>query len=150
MHTEHLRNVGVVRVVVGWLIAVAIASLLLLAVIGFGIALPNETASGWIGGLAVIVGFAAGGFVAGFRALQAPILHGFAIGLTSLVAASVFAAINAMIAPGTRWTELRASAVVLLFFAQFAAPVIGALLGYNIAIRGKPGLGEPDIPEEVA
>lgn len=150
MHTEHLNNVGIVRVVVGWLIAVAIASLLLLAVIGFGITSPDASTAGWAGFVALLLGFGAGGFAVGFRALRAPILHGVAIGLTSLLAASLFAAINSIITPGTQWTDLRPSAVVLLVFAQFAAAVVGALLGYNVAIRGRPGLGEPDLPDDVA
>lgn len=150
MHTEHLNNVGLVRVVVGWLIAVAIASLLLLAVIGFGIASPDATTAGWAGFVALLLGFGTGGFAVGFRALSAPILHGVAIGLTSLLAASLFAAINSIITPGTQWTDLRPSMVVLLVFAQFAAAVVGALLGYNVAIRGRPGLGEPDLPDDIA
>lgn len=149
MHTEHLRNVGIVRVIVGWLIAVSVASLLMLALLGFGIAPPDST-GGWAGFLAMAVGFGAGGFAVGFRALRAPILHGIAIGLTSLVAASAFAAINALMSPGTRWTDMRPSAVILLVFGQFAAAVVGALMGYNVAIRGRPGLGEPDAPEEIA
>jgi hypothetical protein len=29
-----------------------------------------------------------------------------------------------------------------LLLAQFAAAIVGALLGYNIALRGEPGLSE--------
>ncbi len=148
MHTEHLRNVGVVRVVVGWLIAVAVTSLLLLALLGVGLVSPQAGTGSWGGVLALVIGFACGGFVVAIRALRAPILHGIAIGITSLVAASAFASINGIITPGTRWTELRASAVVLLVMAQFVAAVVGALIGYNIAVRGKPGLGEPDLPPD--
>lgn len=147
MHTEHLNNVGFVRVIVGWLIAVAVASLLMLAVIGFGVISPDATTGGWAGMLIMVLGFGMGGFFAGFRALRAPILHGIAIGLTSLVAAAAFAFLNDLVSPDTRWTDLRASAVILLVFAQFASAVIGALVGYNLAVRGKPGLGEPDVPE---
>lgn len=150
MHTEHLRNVGLIRTLVGWLVAVAVASLLLLALLGFGLVSSDPTTGGGAAVIAILVGFMAGGFVAGFRALRAPILHGIAIGMTSLVAASAFAAINGVMSPDTRWTEFRASAVVLLVFAQFMAAVIGALLGYNVAIRGRPGLGEPDSPIEGA
>jgi hypothetical protein len=150
MHTEHLKNVGLVRVVVGWLIAVAVTSLMLLAMLGFGMVSPDASTAGAGGLIAVLVGFAAGGFAIGFRALRAPILHGIAIGLTSLLAASAFAAINAFIAPATQWTELRAGAVVLVVMSQFVAAIVGALIGYNVAVRGRPGLGEPDLPEETA
>jgi hypothetical protein len=149
MHTEHLRNVGIVRVVAGWLVAVAIASLSLLAALGTGLIPPEANTGGWAAVLAILIGFAAGGFIAGFLALRAPILHGIAIGLTSLVAASAFALINGIATPGTRWTDMRAGAVVILVLLQFLAAVVGALLGYNIAIKGKPGLGEPDAPEEI-
>lgn len=150
MHSEHLRNVGIVGVVVAWLVAVAVASLFLLAMLSLGALPPDSSTGGLPGVIALAVGFAAGGFVAGFRALRAPILHGIAIGLTSLVAASAFALINGLTSPGTRWTDLRAGAVVVLILLQFLFAIVGALLGYNIAIRGKPGLGEPDMPEDMA
>lgn len=150
MHTEHLNNVGLVRVVVGWLIAIAMTSLILLAMIGLGMIPPDTASAGWGGFTAVLLGFATGGFAIGFRALRAPILHGIAIGLTSVIAASAFAALNALIMPETEWTELRPGSLVLIVMVQFVAAVVGSLFGYNIAVRGRPGLGEPDLPEETA
>lgn len=141
MHTEHLNNVGIGPVLMGWFIAVAIASLLLLTLLGFG----SGDSLDWGPALAVVAGFLAGGFACGFRALRAPVLHGIAIGLVSVLAATALALVGDLIGPA-RWSDLGANAVIILVMAQFAAAVIGSLLGYNVAVRGKPGLGEPDLP----
>lgn len=36
MHTEHLQNVHTARVLAGWLVAIAVTSLIILALIGLG------------------------------------------------------------------------------------------------------------------
>ena len=142
MHTEHLENVGIGAVLMGWLVAVAIGSLLLLTLLGFG---GDTGDAGWGPTLAVLIGFLVGGFACGFRALKAPVLHGIAMGLVSVLAAAVLALLGSLTGP-TQWADLSANTVIVLVMAQFAAAVVGALLGYNVAVRGKPGLGEPDLP----
>jgi hypothetical protein len=92
--------------------------------------------------LAVIVGFWIGGFFAGFRALEAPILHGIGIGLTSLVAWAGLNAVVALVTPGVQWEALTPGRTAAILLAQIAAAVIGALMGYNVALRGKPTLEE--------
>jgi hypothetical protein len=89
---------------------------------------------------------------AGMRAIQAPVLHGILIGLTSLLAWVIVNAIawgiSASAAEGrhtfvvSRWDTLSANATIALLFIQIAMAIIGALIGYNIALRGKPGLSE--------
>src|SRR5687768_10722757 len=87
MHTEHLQNVKPTRVVAAWLVAAAVTSLVALALVSSGVMSEETTASNtWWSIAAVAVGFFAGGLFAGFRAIEAPILHAFGIGLTSLVA----------------------------------------------------------------
>ena len=80
MHTEHLQNVSVGRVLLGWAVAAAITSFVLLMLAAFN-ALPFGGDGGWWNVVAAGVGFFGGGFFAGFRAMQAPILHGVAIAL---------------------------------------------------------------------
>lgn len=146
MHTEHLQNVRSTRVFTGWLVAIAVTSLLVLAFAGTGVLSGGAEYVGTL--IAVIVGFWAGGFFAGFRAIEAPILHGVGIGLTSLV---VWAALNVVVAvafDGIGWTGLTPSLAVGLMLAQIAAAVVGALLGYNVALRGKPGLSEHEPLED--
>lgn len=143
MHTEHLQNVRSTRVFTGWLVAIAVTSLLALAFAGTGaLGSGADTVSTLSSVIAVVVGFWAGGFFAGFRAIEAPILHGVGIGLTSLV---VWAALNVVVAvafDGIGWTGMTPSLAVGLMLAQIAAAVVGALIGYNVALRGKPGLSE--------
>jgi hypothetical protein len=143
MHTEHLQNVRSTRVFTGWLVAIAVTSLLALAFAGTGVLGSGTTYMSTLGSLiAVVVGFWAGGFFAGFRAIEAPILHGVGIGLTSLVVWAVLNIVVAVAFRGIGWTGLTPALAVGLMLAQIAAAVVGALLGYNVALRGKPGLSE--------
>jgi hypothetical protein len=143
VHTEHLQNVTPGRVLAGWLVAVAVTSLTALALESFGISSDDPAASGtWAGIAAVAVGFFAGGFFAGFRAIQAPILHAVAMGLASLV---VWVALNAVLAVldnHWEWAQTSPGLTVTLLLVQIVAAMIGALLGYNMALRGEPGLSE--------
>ena len=144
MHTEHLQNVRPGRVLAGWLVSIAIASLAMLAAIGVTrILRPDASGISAVASLiAVVVGFWLGGFSAGFRSLQAPILYGIGIGLTSLIAAAGLNAIVSLIDPGVVWDALTPALTVALLLAQIAAAVLGALMGYNVALRGKPSLAE--------
>lgn len=142
MHTEHLQNVRATRVAAGWLVAVAVTSLAALVAVGFQLVDAAAQFSTTWSLATVIVGFFAGGFFAGFRAIQAPILHGIAIGLASLVVWVVVNAIASVAFGALEWAGLTAGLAVALVLAQMVAAVIGALMGYNIALRGKPGLSE--------
>ena len=145
MHTEHLQNVTFARVLAGWLVAAAVTSLVAFALTAMGIMHDDATASNtWGILLAVAVGFFAGGFFSGFRAIQAPILHGVAIGLMTLVVWAILNAIVALLAGHAELASTYSSpgGSITLLLVQMAAAMFGALLGYNIALRGKPGLSE--------
>jgi hypothetical protein len=143
MHSEHLQNVGTGRVIAGWLVAVAIASLTALALLSMGVLHDETTAPNtWWSMVAIGIGFLAGGFFAGFRAIQAPILHAVGIGLTSLVAWFLLNAVASLFYRGWSWPVLTPQFAVGVLFVQFVAAMIGALLGYNVALRGRPGLRE--------
>jgi hypothetical protein len=73
--------------------------------------------------------------------MRAPILHGTGIGITSVV---VWALVNAIAAfrPELIYSGVGPVIVAGLMFVQFAAAMLGALVGYNVALRGKPGLRE--------
>jgi hypothetical protein len=145
MHTEHLQNVGTGRVIAGWLVAVAIVSLIALALLSMGLLQEETTASNtWWSMVAIGTGFFAGGFFAGFRAIQAPILHAIGIGLTSLVAWFLLNAVASLLYRGWNWPILTPEFAVGVLFVQFFTAMLGALLGYNIALRGRPGLSEHD------
>ncbi|MGH7507244.1 MAG: hypothetical protein ACRELX_16430 [Longimicrobiales bacterium] len=143
MHTEHLQNVRAVRVLAGWLVAIAVTSLAALAAIGIPMLQDGVGDIGTLASIiAVAVGFWVGGFFTGFRALQAPILHGTAMGLTSLVAWVGVNLVASLLFPGVVWEELTPGLAVALLLIQIIAAVVGALMGYNVATRGKPGLSE--------
>ena len=141
MHTEHLQNVGFGRVLVGWLVAIAVTSFVLLVLTAFD-ALPLAGDSTWWSVLAAAVGFFAGGFYAGFRAMQAPILHGVAIALTSLLVWLVLNLTIFGLAGRESWQGLTPTLTLILLVVMILAAVLGALLGYNFAVVGKPSLSE--------
>jgi hypothetical protein len=143
MHTEHLQNVGAGRVLAGWLVAAAIASLVALALLSAGLLHEETTAANtWWSMVAVAIGFFAGGFFAGFRALQAPILHAVGIGLMSLVVWFVLNSLATLLFRYWGWPTVSPEFAVAVLLVQLVTAIVGALLGYNIALRGKPGLTE--------
>jgi hypothetical protein len=141
MHTEHLQNVSIVWVVAGWLVAAAVTSLVVFVFEASGVGVSGGAANAAATTVAVVIGFAAGGFFAAFRALHAPILHGAGIGFTSVV---VWALVNAIavFVPGAVYRGVSPAVVAGLMLVQLAAAVLGGLVGYNMALRGKPGLSE--------
>lgn len=141
MHTEHLQNVGFGRVLVGWVVAIAATSFVLLVLAAFD-ALPLTGTDTWWSLLAAAVGFFAGGFYAGFRAMQAPILHGIAIALMSLLAWLVLNLVTFGLAGHESWQGLTPTLTLLIMLVMIVAAVVGALLGYNFAVVGKPSLSE--------
>jgi hypothetical protein len=145
MHTEHLQNVSIVQVVAGWLVAAAVASLVALALLGTGMMQEETTtANTWWSLFAIGVGFMAGGFFAGFRALRAPILHAVAIGLTSLVAWFLLNLLATLAFRNWTWPMVTPQFAVGVLLLQLVAAAVGALMGHNVAVRGRPGLTEQD------
>lgn len=143
MHTEHLQNVTIGRVVGGWLVAIAMTSLAIFVLLGSGMMSDEPDATNtWWSVVAVAAGFFAGGFFTGFRALQAPVLHAAGIGIVSLAAWAVLNALAAMLLPDWSWPSLTPDLAVGLLLTQLLAAIVGALIGYNIALRGRPGLAE--------
>ena len=134
MHTEHLQNVRPVRIMTGWLVAVAVTSITVFGLIMLGLMEgegPRDTA--WAV-LAVAAGFLVGGWFTGMRTVEAPILHGIALGLTSMV---VWAVVNVVAIPFgmDEWTGLTPSSTVAILLVQIAAAVAGCGWGTAAARR---------------
>ena len=143
MHSEHLQNVRPGRVAAGWLVAVAVTSLVFLVLVAVAPLDSGQTRLEAFHTLvAVTLGFGAGGFFTGFRGMEAPALHGVAVGITSLVVWFVLNVLTVALAQAGAWYGLGPALAAAILFLQMAAAVIGALLGYNLALRGKPGLSE--------
>jgi hypothetical protein len=64
------------------------------------------------------------------------------MGLMSLVAWAGLNAVASLLFPGVVWEALTPGLAVALLLIQIVAAVLGALMGYNLATRGKPGLTE--------
>ncbi len=141
MHTEHLQNVRPAPVAGGWLVAIGAASLLVFVFIASGLLGDGRAEELWAS-VAVVLGFWAGGFFAGFRAMQAPVLHGVAMGLMSIVVWFVLNVLATLIVPTFGWEALTPGLTVGLLLAHIVAAIVGSLMGYNVALRGRPSLEE--------
>lgn len=136
MHTEHLQNVRPGRVLAGWLVAIATTSFVVFGFIMIGLMGADATwDTGWAI-MAVAAGFLVGGWFVGYGTLEAPILHGIAIGLTSLVAWVVLNLVMVAAFRGVAWERLAPSATASVILTQMLAAVIGCWVGVRSA-RGR-------------
>mgnify|MGYP006197486555 CR=1 FL=1 len=135
MHTEHLQNVHPVRVITGWLVAIAVTSVVVFGLISIGLLEEGDTARDTTWAIAAVaVGFLVGGWFTGVRTVEAPILHGIGLGLTSLLA---WALLNLLALPFgmERWSNLSASTAVSVLLVQIVAAVAGSWTGTASARR---------------
>jgi hypothetical protein len=143
MHTEHLQNVRPGRVLAGWLVSIAVTSMVAFGFVMLG--LLGETAPGdtaWAMA-AVAAGFLVGGWFTGVGTMAAPILHGVAMGLTSLV---VWVALNLVMVTGFRgaeWEGLAAAATAGVILTQMVAAVVGCWVGGRSARMRAAELASP-------
>lgn len=129
MHTEHLQNVHPVRVLGGWMVAVAVTSIAVFGFIVLGLmGMEAERDAVWAM-TAVVVGFLVGGWFTGMRTLEAPILHGIALGLTTLVAWLALNLVVAITFGMSEWTGLGPTATLGVLLVQVLAAVAGCWIG---------------------
>ena len=148
MHTEHLQNVHPLRILGGWLVSVAVTSVAVFGLIVVGLMDGAGGRGDTLGAvLAVGVGFLVGGLFTGFRTVEAPILHGISLGLTSLVA---WAALNLIAVAGFgtgEWSGLNTSAALAVLLTQIVAAVLGCWIGTSQA-RARGGVPDAQVPGE--
>lgn len=132
--TDLFRDIRPTWIAFGWFIAAAITSLILLAFISLEI-IPEQIAGEDVwSAFAFLVGFFAGGFIVGARVGAAPVIHGIAIGLFSLV---VWFAVNLFLGEPTgqaAWRALPLSTTTVLIVLQTVAAAIGARTGVRWAM----------------
>lgn len=137
MH-EHVRNLRPAWIGFGWFIGVALTSLALFALTVLDLVRPDTPAEQvWVS-VALVFGFALAGYFVGTRVAAAPILHGVAMGLFSLVA---WAGLNLLAGEPvgvTAWDSLDAGSAFSLLSMQIAAAVIGARFGVRSMRRAEP------------
>jgi hypothetical protein len=129
MHTEHLQNVHPVRVMAGWLVAVAVTSVVVFGFIAVGLMEGEAPGDVVWAVIAVAAGFMVGGWFTGMRTLEAPILHGIGLGLTSLVAWALLNLVVLVAFGADEWTGLGVTATLVVLLTQVAAAVAGCWMG---------------------
>lgn len=141
MRTEHLSNLSFMSILIGWLIAAAVTSALILLLSAVGWMTPEGTPTGWAVAT-VAIGFFVGGYLTGTRDIEAPILHGVAIGLTTLVAWFALNLLASLFVDGGMGDGLPASVTAGLLLLQMAAAIAGAWIADRRALRGEDLSGE--------
>lgn len=141
VHTEHLQNVRPLPALWGWMVAIGVTSLLIFILLATGL-LGEERGEGLWVSVALLIGFWAGGFFTGFRAMRAPILHGVTLGMISIIAWFLLNLLASLFFPTFRWEMLTPQLTAGLLVVHIVASVVGALMGYNMALRGRPSLEE--------
>ena len=136
MHSEHLQNVRPGILVSAWLIAIAVTSLIMLALVGLNL-IDADTTGTRATIAALAFGFFAGGVFAGMRALKAPILYGIGMGLLSLVVWFALNIVTTLLQRADTWGGLGADLSVAAMLIQIVAAVLGARMGYRFALRGE-------------
>jgi hypothetical protein len=113
----------------GWFMAASITSMVLLALIAFGVIGAEPDAEPlWIA-VALLVGFFVAGLFVGTRVAAAPVLHGLAIGLLSVVAWVVTNVVAGGATGETTWRSLDAYTFTGLIVLQGVAAVVGTRMG---------------------
>lgn len=130
MHTEHLENVRPGGVMFGWFVSVAVVSAVALGLAATGLVDREATdGGGFWGVLAIAVGFGVGGWFTGFRTGAAPILHGIAIGVVSLLLWFVVNLVFGEALGATEWLGGSVTYYAGMLILQMAAAALGARIG---------------------
>ena len=132
MHTEHLQNVRPSWVAFGWFVSVAVVSLILVALNAAGLLAEGSPATGPWTLASLVIGFALGGFFTGARVGTAPILHGVAIGLFSIVVWLVANLVGEAL-DATTWDDISPA----LYAGGLLAQIVAAAVGARIGSRGR-------------
>jgi hypothetical protein len=134
MHTEHLQNVRPAGVLFGWFVSVAVVSLIALVLAATRLVDPESTSGGGLWGvLAISVGFFVGGSFVGSRLGVAPILHGVAMGIVSIL---VWFLAN-LLAGETVADSALVSGSETYYAGLLLLQIVAAVLGASVASRSR-------------
>ena len=130
MHTEHLQNVRPAGVLFGWFVSVAVVSLIALLLAATGLVDPEATGSGGLWGvLAIALGFGIGGWFLGSRLGVAPILHGIAMGIVSILVWFLANLLAGQTVADSAWVSGSETYYAGLLLLQMIAAAVGARIG---------------------
>lgn len=133
MHSEHLTNLHPGWAIGGWVVAIAVTAALYLSGIGVGFVTADRGAALWIV-FSMAVGFFVGGLLVGLRWSNAPLIHGMAITLFSVLIWFLFSL------TGPTGVAESVPMVLGLVIVQLAAACTGGWMGRR-AMRD-PGPGQ--------
>ena len=137
MHTEHIDNLHPGWVVGGWLVAVAVASAGFMVLVGLGLLGPDGGGTAFLVPAVVAVGFFVGGLFVGLRWSDAPILHGVAMTLLSVLVWFLGELLAPAVMEPTLAPEPGGSGFVLgMILLQLVVTVAGAWAGRRMVRRG--------------
>ena len=127
MHTEHLQNVRPAGVLFGWFVSVAVVSLIALLLAATGTVDAEATGSGGLWGvLAIAAGFFVGGWFVGSRLGVAPILHGVAMGIVSVLVWFLANLLAGETVADSAWVSGSETYYAGLLLLQMVAAAVGA------------------------
>jgi hypothetical protein len=129
MQSEHLSNIHVGWVVGGWLVAAALTAALYVGGVGLGLVRPDTGAAVWIV-VSMAGGFFVGGFLVGMRWSDAPVLHGAAMTLFSVL---VFFVVTLFGGPVGAESVTLALGLILV---QLVAACVGGWAGRRATLGG--------------
>lgn len=132
-----MRNLRLGWIALAWLVAISITSLLVLglAALGIAVATPEEQSTGVA--LAVALAFLIAGFLLGLKLGTAPIIHGLAMGLLSIVAWFFINLLLGEPTGATTWRSMEFDTFLGILGLQMAAAVVGARIAVRMA-RPRP------------
>jgi hypothetical protein len=132
MHSEHLRNVQISWIAFGWFVGLAVAASVLLLLAGAGVAEAGGIGETMALIVAVAAGWFVGGFICGFKAAAAPILHGAAMALFTFVAwFALNLAFGGLTTGASAWEFFSARSLAAALLVQVLASIAGCWLGYR-------------------
>ena len=130
MHTEHLQNVRPAGVLFGWFVSVAVVSLIALLLAATGMVDPEAATGSVLWGVAAIaLGFGIGGWFIGSRLGVAPILHGVAMGIVSILVWFLANLLAGETVADSAWVNGSEAYYAGLLLLQIVAAAVGARIG---------------------
>lgn len=149
MYSEHIGNLHPGWVVGGWLVAVSVASGVFLALVGLGFLGSDSAESAMLVSVCIVVGFFVGGFFVGVRWVDAPILHGVAITVLSVLVWFLGEVILPRFAPGIASPTGPSAFALGVVLLQLVSAVAGGWAGRRWVLGGSAP-PEEVVPAEVA
>lgn len=131
--SESFRSLRWDWIAFGWFMAVALASVILLAFNAFGMLDGDPGEESFSVAVSLTLGFLVMGFFLGTRVLAAPVLHGVTMALISVIAWLAANFLAGAIVGRITWWPIDPTTILALFLLQAIAAVLGTRIGVRRA-----------------